>query len=88
MADAEPISVADLVAAMRQGLGRPPHLVKVPLGGVRRLMKSFGKEADWERISGNFVVDASKLMGIGWRPAIATRDGIARMMRAENGAAA
>ena len=88
VADAEPISVADLVAAMREGLGRPPHLVKVPLGGVRRLMKSFGREAEWERISGNFVVDASKLMGIGWRPGIATKDGIARMMRAENGAAA
>jgi nucleoside-diphosphate-sugar epimerase len=88
VADAEPITVADLVAAMREGLGRPPHLFKVPLGAVRRLMRSFGKEADWERISGSFVVDASKLMGIGWRPGIATKDGIARMMRSENGAAA
>jgi UDP-glucose 4-epimerase len=88
VADAEPISVADLVAAMREGLGRSPHLVKVPLGGVKRLMKSFGKEAEWERIAGNFVIDASKLMGIGWRPAISTHDGIVRMMRAENGAAA
>jgi len=86
VADAEPISVADLVAAMREGLGRPPHLVKVPLGAVKRLMKSFGREAEWERISGDFVIDASKLMEIGWRPAVATRDGIARMMRAENGA--
>jgi nucleoside-diphosphate-sugar epimerase len=88
VADPEPISVADLVAAMREGLGRSPHLVKVPLGGVKRLMKSFGKEAEWERISGNFVVDASKLTGIGWRPAISTHDGIVRMMRAENGGAA
>jgi nucleoside-diphosphate-sugar epimerase len=87
VADAEPIGVADLVAAMREGLGRSPHLVKVPLGGIKRLMKSFGKEAEWERISGNFVVDASKLMGIGWRPAISTHDGIVRMMQAENGAA-
>jgi nucleoside-diphosphate-sugar epimerase len=86
VADAEPISVADLVAAMREGLGRSPHLVKVPLGGVKRLMKSFGKETEWERIAGNFLVDASKLMGIGWRPTISTHDGIVRMMRAENGA--
>ena len=88
VADAKPISVANLVAAMREGLGRSPHLVKVPLGSVKRLMKSFGKEAEWERISGNFVVDVSKLMSIGWRPAISTHDGIVRMMRAENGAAA
>lgn len=86
-ADAEPISVADLVTAMREGLGRSPHLVKVPLGAVKRLMKSFGREAEWERISGDFVIDASKLMGIGWRPAIATHDGIVSMMRAETGAA-
>ena len=85
VADAEPISVADLVSAMREGLHRPPHLVKVPLGAVKRLMKSFGKESEWERISGDFVIDASKLMSIGWRPSIATHDGIARMMRAEHG---
>lgn len=85
VADKEPISVADLVAAMREGLGRSPHLVNMPAGGVRRLLKTFGREADWERIAGNFVVDASKLMGIGWEPKIETRAGIVRMMRAENG---
>ena len=57
VADAEPISVADLVSAMREGLGRPPHLVGVPQGAVKRLMRSFGKEAEWERISGSFVID-------------------------------
>jgi UDP-glucose 4-epimerase len=88
VADAEPISVAGIVTAMREGLGRSPHLVNMPLGAVRRLMRTFGKEADWERIAGNFVVDASKLRSIGWRPAIDSHDGIVRMMRAENGAAA
>lgn len=88
VADAEPISVANLVGAMREGLGRPPHLVKVPAGAVRRLMKSFGKEADWERVSGSFVIDVSKLMKIGWRPSVNTHAGIVGMMRAENGAGA
>jgi UDP-glucose 4-epimerase len=87
VADAEPISVAELVAAMREGLGRSPHLVTMPLGAVQKLMRSFGREADFERIAGSFVVDASKLMGIGWRPSIATREGIVAMMRSGNGAA-
>ena len=87
VADKEPIAVADLVAAMREGLGRSPHLVKMPLGGVKRLLKTVGREADWDRIAGDFVVNASKLMGIGWRPALATHDGIVRMMRDENGSA-
>jgi nucleoside-diphosphate-sugar epimerase len=83
VADAEPISVANLVSAMREGLGRPPLLVGVPQGAVKRLMRTFGKEAEWERISGSFVVNPGKLMGIGWRPSISTHDGIVAMMRAE-----
>jgi UDP-glucose 4-epimerase len=85
VADSEPISVAEMVAAMREGLGRAPHLMRVPAGGVKRLMATFGKEAEWERLSGNFVIDAAKLRGIGWTPRVKTREGIAAMMRAPNG---
>lgn len=85
VADAEPISVANLVGAMREGLGKPPHLVKVPAGAVKKVMKSFGREADWERVSGAFVIDPSKLMATGWRPSVATHAGIVAMMRAEAG---
>jgi UDP-glucose 4-epimerase len=88
VADAEPITVADLVGAMREGLGKPPHLVKVPSGAVKRILKSFGREADWERVSGQFVVDISKLLATGWTPQVETHAGIVQMMRAENGAAA
>ena len=87
VADTEPISVADLVAAMREGLGRPPHLLRVPVGAVKRLMATFGKEREWERLSGDFVIDAGKLRAIGWDPRVKTYDGIAAMMRAPNGAA-
>ena len=69
VADTEPISVAGLVTAMREGLGRAPHLVRVPAGAVKRLMATFGKEADWERLSGSFVIDAAKLRAIGWAAA-------------------
>lgn len=86
-ADTEPISVADLVAAMREGLGRSPHLVRVPAGAVKRLMATFGKDAEWERLSGSFVIDAAKLRGIGWAPRVKTPDGIAAMMRAVDASA-
>ena len=82
VADATPISVAGLVAAMREGLGRTRQLVKMPHGAIKRLMKSFGREADWERVCGTFEIDASKLMATGWTPEIATPDGIKQMMRA------
>jgi UDP-glucose 4-epimerase len=87
VADSEPISVAEMVTAMREGLGRAPHLIRVPLGGVKRLMATFGKEAEWERLSGNFVIDAAKLRAIGWTPRVKTAEGLAAMMRSPNGAA-
>ncbi len=89
VADREPISVGDMVASMREGLGRSPHLVRVPERAVRRLMASFGKEADWERLSGNFVIDTARLQGLGWDPRVTSRQGLARMMRGPaNGASA
>ncbi len=87
VADPEPITIAELVTAMREGLGRSPHLVRVPARAVKRLMATFGKEADWERISGNFVIDVTKLRSSGWTPRMRTRDGIVKMMRTTNGAA-
>ena len=89
VADREPISVGDMVAAMREGLGRSPHLVRVPERAVRRLMASFGKEAEWERLTGNFVIDSGKLQGLGWDPRVTSREGLARMMQGSaNGASA
>jgi len=89
VADREPISVGDMVAAMREGLGRSPHLVRVPERAVRRLMASFGKEAEWERLSGNFVIESEKLQGLGWDPRVTSREGLARMMQGSaNGASA
>ena len=54
VADSEPISVADLVTAMREGLGRPPHSLRVPTGAVKRLMATFGKESGVGAAVGEF----------------------------------
>ncbi|MEM7191363.1 MAG: hypothetical protein AAF405_00600, partial [Pseudomonadota bacterium] len=81
VADPAKISVAELVSAMREGLGRPPQLVKVPLGAVKRVMTSFGREADFERICSSFEIDAGKLKGTGWQPRVESHEGIVAMMR-------
>ena len=71
---------------MREELGRAPSPRSRAAGRCEAADEPFGKEADWERISGNFVINPSKLMEIGWRPSIATHDGIVAMMRGEAGA--
>src|SRR5262249_54142746 len=85
-ADSEPISVAELVTAMREGLGRAPHLMRGPGGGGRGLRATFGKGGEGGRLWGSFVIDATKLRAIGWTPRIETCEGIATMMRSPNGA--
>jgi nucleoside-diphosphate-sugar epimerase len=44
-----------------------------------------GRTDLWSRLSGNSVVDTSKLESVGWRPAIDTYEGLRGMMRAEDG---
>ncbi len=67
---------------MRAALGRPPGTVNVPPSAIRRMLRMIGKEEEWERLTGSFVVDTSKLKAIGWSPSLDTRQGLAQMMRA------
>jgi nucleoside-diphosphate-sugar epimerase len=45
----------------------------------------YGRKDVWVRLSGDLVVDTSKLESVGWRPAIDTYEGLRGMMRAEDG---
>ncbi|WP_230532535.1 NAD-dependent epimerase/dehydratase family protein [Microvirga roseola] len=80
-ADPEPLTVPEIVAALRKGLGRGPGLVPVPsfvLGGVAALA---GKGEAYERLAGSLVASPAALEGLGWKPVSSTRDGLARLAR-------
>ena len=81
-ADDDPLSIAEMVTVMRTALGRPPGIVNVPSGAIRRMLRMIGKEEEWERLTGSFVVDTNKLKAIGWSPTVATRQGLSQMMHA------
>ena len=78
----EGLDVSDPDQALQQFLAQSTWDERAVLKRYRATMAA--KFAD---PAGIFVIDASKLMGIGWRPGISTHDGIVRMMRVENGAA-
>ncbi len=82
VADPEPVSLAQIVRALRTGLGRPPRLVPVPAWPIALALKATGRQETWERIGGELRVDPAKLLGAGWRPAVQTHDGLAAMARA------
>lgn len=68
VADPQPLTVAEIVVALRRGLDRKPGLVAVPPGLIRLGLMALGRGHQWEQIDGALVVDPAKLMATGWRP--------------------
>jgi UDP-glucose 4-epimerase len=82
VADPQPLTLAEIVAALRQGVGRSPGLFPVPPALIATAMRATGHADDWERLGGSLVADPAKLLRAGWRPAVETREGLAALVRA------
>jgi nucleoside-diphosphate-sugar epimerase len=80
-ADLESLTVGEMVAAMRDGLGRRPNMFPAPPALIGLLLRSLGQEQIYRRMSGSLVADSSALRSLGWAPSVATRDGLCQLMR-------
>ncbi|WP_128294093.1 NAD-dependent epimerase/dehydratase family protein [Afifella aestuarii] len=81
VADDTPLTLPEMLRAMRFGLGRPPRLWRVPeflFGAGARLA---GRTEILERLAGNLVVDCRALKRLGWRPRVASVEGLASLAR-------
>jgi len=81
VADPEPVTLAEIVTAMRAGLGRKPGLVSIPTSLLAMALKATGRAKTWERLGGALRVDPGKLLRAGWRPSVETHEGLAAMAR-------
>lgn len=81
-ADRHALTVAEMIAAMRQGLGRRPGVFWLPPAFLELPLRAAGHHGDYELLSGSLVADASALMQLGWMPSVATPAGLAALMRA------
>ncbi|KLK94004.1 NAD-dependent dehydratase [Microvirga vignae] len=80
-ADPEPVTVPEIITALRKGFGRGPGLIPVPsfaLGAAAALM---GKGEAYERLSGSLVASPEALRSLGWQPVTETPDGLAELAR-------
>ncbi len=82
VADIEALTVGEMVAAMRQGLGRRPAIFATPPMVLHLLLRSIGKESLYRRLSGSLVANPSGLMALGWKPALTTPAGLQQLMYA------
>jgi len=81
-ADPHALTIAEMVAAMREGLGRRPGVFPFPAAALRWMLHASGQDDLYERMSGSLVADPTALMRLGWSPPLATRAGLAALMRA------
>ncbi len=80
-ADPEALTVAEMIAALRGGLGREPSVFPLPPLLLGLLLRAAGQDEVYRRISGSLVADPSALISLGWAPALATPTGLAKLMR-------
>jgi nucleoside-diphosphate-sugar epimerase len=81
VAGPEALTIAEMIASLRRGLGRRPGLFPVPAPLLRYVFGRFGRAEVYERIAGSLMASATALTALGWTPSVATRDGLAALAR-------
>jgi nucleoside-diphosphate-sugar epimerase len=84
-ADPQALTIAEMIAALRRGLGRQPNVFPLPPAFLEILLRAAGQEEIYWRLSGSLVADSTALTSLGWAPPLATPAGLAKLMQA-NGA--
>jgi UDP-glucose 4-epimerase len=81
VADPAPLTLAEIVRALRAGEGRGAGLLPVPPGLIALAAGALGRAEEWQRLGGALVADPAKLIQAGWKPAIETRGGLGALVR-------
>jgi nucleoside-diphosphate-sugar epimerase len=74
LADRDPVSTSDIVAALRAGLGRAPMLLPVPTGLLRPALRALGARGADQRLFGDLEVDSRGFRAaFSWSDVVDTR---------------
>lgn len=81
VADPEPLTVGEMIKAMRHGLGRRPALFPVPGPVLHAALHAMGQAEAYRLFSRPLVADSSALSRVKWVPVTGTKAGLAALMR-------
>ncbi|GGK20295.1 NAD-dependent epimerase/dehydratase family protein [Salinarimonas ramus] len=81
VADDDALDVAAILRALRRGAGRGMPNLPVPAPLFRALARAAGRGEVAERLSGDLVVDTSRLKALGYAPVVTTEAALARLAR-------
>jgi UDP-glucose 4-epimerase len=81
VADAQPLTIPEMITILRRGLGRRPGLVPVPPRLLELGLRAAGRGEIYHRLAGSLVADPSALMGLGWTHRVTTTEGLCALVR-------
>jgi nucleoside-diphosphate-sugar epimerase len=81
VADPKPVTIGDMVAAMREGLGRRAGLFYVPKPLLEGALRAAGHADAYAPLFGSLVADPSALARLNWTPPVETGAGLSALMR-------
>jgi UDP-glucose 4-epimerase len=81
VADPGAVTVPDMIAAMRRGLGRRPGLIPVPPSLLEAALRAAKRQEIYQRLAGSLVADPAALLQLGWTPPVTTAEGLAALAR-------
>jgi nucleoside-diphosphate-sugar epimerase len=80
MADAAPLSTADMIRHIAAGLGRPARLLPVPAHALKLAAAVTRRAAEIDRLIGSMELDpADSFARLDWQPPVSTADGLRAM---------
>ncbi len=77
VADNEALSVAEMIVAMRSGMGRRGNLIHIPEALIRSVLIRIGRREWIERLCAPLVVSNAALRATGWAPQVSTSAALA-----------
>ena len=84
VADGEDLSTTELLRRVGQAMGKPAHLIPVPMGMLKFGAQLLAKQAMAQRLCGNLQVDISKARKVlGWKPPVSVDEGLRRAVKGE-----
>ena len=79
--DPKALTIPEMIAALRGGLGRRPGLIPVPLSLLQTALRVAGRSEIYQRLAGSLVADPSALSRLGWAPTVTTPEALASLAR-------
>ncbi|WP_375407699.1 NAD-dependent epimerase/dehydratase family protein [uncultured Methylobacterium sp.] len=81
LAEPDPLTLPQMVAALRRGLGRRPGTIPCPTALIDIACRLAGRHEAFARIATDLVARSDGLSALGWVPRTTSRDGLASLAR-------